>query len=863
MAFYSPQPTSENIQDDAGVRLCAHVAPLNDTGQKRKNNEDSHLIFPLDDSVAPQNGEENVLGLSPPGLLLAVADGMGGHIAGEVASRMCVENLAKEMTAQFLVAGATAPDLSVALRKAVEAAHQGVYTHSQQHAQGSTMGTTLTAAVLNGSRATVAQVGDSRAYLFRGGSLILLTQDQTIGNLLRSRGEDSDRVSSQIKEMLTQAVGAQPDIEVIMSAVDLEPGDVLLLCSDGLYKAVSASGMVEPEDLAMGVIWPLQGEPAAKPKPGLKPKPRSMRMAPKGLWSEPLLTGTVQPNAYPAKWGPSFTYADCFHDYVVYPTGTAGTSGAASIFAFYTLYTNCPSQVIPSIYWAFNTGGTVSTSPIISLDGSQVAFIQQVSGDSTTASLVLLKPFLTVQGNISDNSETLTVTSGTVTSADVGMLILGQGIGPGTTVTDVSGDGSTITMSEGAANDMTGVTLALAEPGTLSSPWSLTSQASGAAYQACAAPCMLTLPFSGAVNDTLSAPFYDYTNDALYVGDDSGNLHMFTEVFNGTPSEVTTSSWPVSLGGKGLASPVYDPVSGNVFVGDVAGYLYSVSSAGSVAKSANLGDVIIDGPLVDSSAGTVYAFVTTNNDASGQPAIPGYNAVFQFATNFSSGSNGNGTATGTELGAGGAGYYLQSGTFDNVYYLTSGSAGNLWVAGNTGATAGPGKLYRIPISISGMGTPGVAVASLTGSSLPSWSSPLVEFCNNGKNPCSTDGTNTIGGGIDYLFFSVNSGDLTVTNKCTNGAGNGCVLAYDITTPSSPALSGSLNVTNVGSNGCWATGGLVIDNSDDYQPANQNQVYFIGLNGNTAGGPGGPTSKACTSVSGKTTLAWQASQSDLQ
>jgi protein phosphatase len=245
VAFYSPQPTSENTQDDAGVRLCAHVAPLNDTGRERTNNEDSHLIFPLDGSVAPQNGEENVLGFSPPGLLLAVADGMGGHIAGEVASRMCVENLAQEMKRQVLLAGVASSDLPMALRKAIEVAHQSVYAHSQQHAVGSTMGTTLTAALLNGTRATVAQVGDSRAYLFRGGSLILLTQDQTIGNLLRSRGEDSDRVSSQIKEMLTQAVGAQPDIEVIMSAVDLEPGDVLLLCSDGLYKAVSPGEIVD------------------------------------------------------------------------------------------------------------------------------------------------------------------------------------------------------------------------------------------------------------------------------------------------------------------------------------------------------------------------------------------------------------------------------------------------------------------------------------------------------------------------------------------------------------------------------------------------------------------------------------------
>jgi serine/threonine protein phosphatase PrpC len=245
VAFYPPQPSSEKGQDDAGVRLCALVAPLTDTGRKRKNNEDSHLIFPLDGSVAPQNGEQNVLGLNQPGLLLAVADGMGGHIAGEVASRMCVEHLAKEMRAQSLVTGVTQPDLSLAFRKAVEAAHQRVYTHSQQQGESLTMGTTLTATLLNGTRAHVAQVGDSRAYLFREGNLILLTQDQTIGNMLRSRGEDSERISSQIKGLLIQALGAQPDIEVIMSALDLELGDALLLCSDGLYKAVSPSEIVD------------------------------------------------------------------------------------------------------------------------------------------------------------------------------------------------------------------------------------------------------------------------------------------------------------------------------------------------------------------------------------------------------------------------------------------------------------------------------------------------------------------------------------------------------------------------------------------------------------------------------------------
>jgi protein phosphatase len=90
----------------------------------------------------------------------------------------------------------------------------------------------------------VAQVGDSRAYLFRDGNLILLTQDQTIGNQLRKRGADASLVNPQIRGLLTQAVGAQPDINVVMTAVDIEPQDLLLLCSDGLHKMVSPEEIV-------------------------------------------------------------------------------------------------------------------------------------------------------------------------------------------------------------------------------------------------------------------------------------------------------------------------------------------------------------------------------------------------------------------------------------------------------------------------------------------------------------------------------------------------------------------------------------------------------------------------------------------
>jgi protein phosphatase len=242
MAFDDPQPWSFTVQDGG---LCARVAPLTDVGRRRRHNEDDHLVLPLDGSGAPQSGEVGTLSIKEPGLLLAVADGMGGHHGGEVASRTCVENLAKEIVHQMHDAGTDQPDLSSALQQAVVATHRAVFSFAQEYANNRTMGTTLTAALMYGARAEVAQVGDSRAYLFRDGNLILLTQDQTIGNQLRKRGEDPSLVSTQIKEFLTQAVGAQPEINVIMTAIDLEPQDLLLLCSDGLHKVVSPEGLVD------------------------------------------------------------------------------------------------------------------------------------------------------------------------------------------------------------------------------------------------------------------------------------------------------------------------------------------------------------------------------------------------------------------------------------------------------------------------------------------------------------------------------------------------------------------------------------------------------------------------------------------
>ncbi len=490
----------------------------------------------------------------------------------------------------------------------------------------------------------------------------------------------------------------------------------------------------------------------------------------------------VEPNMYPAKYSFSITTASC-SDFVVYPMGTAGATGAASIVAFSNLYTGGCSGAVPSVYWAYNTGGMVTTSPVPSLDGTQVMFVQ-VNG--TTASLVLLK----------------------------------WSAGTGTPTLPVTPTAATL-----------------------------------ATYRGCTAPCMVTLAFSGSYNDTFSSPFYNFSSDTVYVGDDSGNLHEFTGVFEGTPAEAG-SPWPVNLGASKLSSPVYDNGSGNVVVGDFGGVLHSViASSGTIrGTTVSVGDVIADAPLVDSSAQTLYAFVTTSTYADN-----GDNAVYELPTTFTSI-----TGAGIEpVGTGGAGYSLYSGSFDNVYYSSTNATGNLYVVGNTGVTTGA-TLYRIPIATSTMGTPVAAVSGLTfsgGGATRPWPSPVNEFCNNGANPCTANATQTTAG-TDYIFFSVNRG--TAAEGCTTAAGNGCLLSYNVTTTTVAQSGTGLNVTTPGAKGCWATGGIVIDNS---VPAGTlpgaSQTYFIGLGSNIAGGPTGTTqaSSQCNGGTSSTMSATQASQSN--
>jgi len=289
----------------------------------------------------------------------------------------------------------------------------------------------------------------------------------------------------------------------------------------------------------------------------------------KGLnkdWNETLTAGQIQPNTYPATWASSGTSASCANDFIVYPTGSAGSGTNASIVAYNQLYvggTGCTT--VPSVYWAYNTGGTITTSPVVSLAGTEVAFIQV---SVATASLAVVKwaqtptPPAGVKGTFSTGSTTVTITAGTVTPSDVGMQISGTDIPANDTIAGVTG------------NPATSITLASATTGTVTTAETLTIHSETLALpgvaptgtpSSCTAPCMTTISLTH--NDTFSSPFYDFSpgSDAVYVGDDSGYLNKYTGVFNGTP----TQAWSLRLTTtKMLTSPTYDSVSGNIFVGD-------------------------------------------------------------------------------------------------------------------------------------------------------------------------------------------------------------------------------------------------------------------------------------------------------
>lgn len=573
-------------------------------------------------------------------------------------------------------------------------------------------------------------------------------------------------------------------------------------------------------------------------------------------WSMDMGAGAkVGAGMYPAKFsfnGPPNCGSTNSPDLVVYNTSLAGSSTQASIVAYDNLYTSCSGQV-PSVYWAFNTGGTASTSVVFSVFGSQLAFVQTPT--SGNAQLVLLKWGATptgrsVTGSVTSGSTSFTISSGTLTNGDVGAGISGTGIPTGDTIAAVS-SGTAGTLFTAASSTHSGEALAItADAG---GPDTLTA-VSNSSYPTCAAPCMTTLTFSGTSrSDTISSPFYDYGADTLYAGDASGALHKFNPVFNGTsgtPPAESGSPWPVAVSTTALSSPVYDATSERVFVGDASGYLYAVSASGAVTKSFEVatGSGIVDGPLVDSSAEQVYAFVSSDmNGSSTQSACNGSsagalacNGVIQLPASFTASTEYTESVIGVHSSE-----TIYMGALDNLYW--SSGTGNLYVDGindNTG-TSEP-KLVRIPINTSGFTTNGCQ----TGTTLPpncssqqcainidnpmtsaaATPSPLTEIYNTATS-------------TDWIFASV-SANSSLSGVAGCATGNGCVYSWNVTTALGSGAAPSAGLVTTG-----GTSGIIIDNTSSTSGASQ--IYFSTLSNGT-----------CATSAGTGGCAVQASQSAL-
>ncbi len=231
------------MADSPPLRVFA--AGRTSTGRVRPNNEDNLWLGRVGDADA-RCGDREASGTTPfPGFLLAVADGMGGAKAGEVASRLAVETLAEELSARTRAVGAEPRDVAPLGEAAIHAANDRILRDGRDNASREGMGTTLTVAWVLGPQVHLFQVGDSRAYLFREGRLRQLTKDQSLVEKLVDDGiltkEEAERVAG--RHIILQALGSEERLAVERGVEPLKDGDILLLCTDGL------SGLVRHEAL--------------------------------------------------------------------------------------------------------------------------------------------------------------------------------------------------------------------------------------------------------------------------------------------------------------------------------------------------------------------------------------------------------------------------------------------------------------------------------------------------------------------------------------------------------------------------------------------------------------------------------------
>ncbi len=493
-------------------------------------------------------------------------------------------------------------------------------------------------------------------------------------------------------------------------------------------------------------------------------------------WSIYMGSGaTVGAGNFPAKFSFNTGTATCATDFVAYNTSLAGSTAQASVVAFNNLYVAASGGLCgtaPSTYWAFNTGGTVATSLVLSLDGSQVAFVQNNSA-GTQATLVLLK---------------WAANSGTIMSPDTL-----------TAVTPVA-----YTTCSGAC--MTTFNFSTV-PGDLNADDTLSS------------------PFVDYAHDTLFAGdskgyLHKFTN-------------VFHGTVSTPPAETVSTGaniWPALVSsGYALTDPVFDNGTGSVFVGSPFGTLKRVdaTTGGTIAKTVQIAfsGANFESPILDETNGKLYLIVS-QSDAVTTGQTMNASAVYTFPTTFT----GIGTSYGTQtiLSTSGAGTNVYSGAFDNQWFL--GHAGNMYVCAPTASNIS--TLYQIAVSNTGvLGTVSTGPALTTGASVCSF---VTEFFNSNNtsvaHPAGTDliflsatALNVMAAPVDcstntgcLMSFDVTSGAAittstgTVATRPESGGTSGIII------DGSSASTGASQVyfTPLGSQTCGTggTGGCAIQAS---------------------------------------------------
>ena len=226
--------------------LSIEARGITDVGQRRDHNEDAYLV-------------DEGLGL------FIVADGMGGHAGGGTASRLAVETIQAALArareddpGRFGTGDAEDTRVPDLLRQAVERACKVIYDTAQSDAELAGMGTTVTAVLVDDGTAFVAHVGDSRCYLLREGRIYQVSEDHSLVNeQLKAGAISADEAKhSRFKNIITRSVGFEQQVVVDLMGLELQPGDAVVICCDGLSNLVD-----DPEILSIVEESPIDLSP--------------------------------------------------------------------------------------------------------------------------------------------------------------------------------------------------------------------------------------------------------------------------------------------------------------------------------------------------------------------------------------------------------------------------------------------------------------------------------------------------------------------------------------------------------------------------------------------------------------------------